>query len=485
MDGCAYCDLSYCGLGTASAIVLGTLLSVNTSLTWLCLAHNRLGPRAAAALADALCFQTFTHLDLCGNPIGVDGAAALAEALAPLSSSSSPTTTTNSSGGGGGGGGGGGAAAAAAAAAFPPSVRPHGNGRARWRHAAAGAPREGGGGAYAQARAQGARRALRGVDRAAHAHKRRHDDALACRERAGSDGAALVLGSVLRGGKVTSLDLTSNEMGVEGARAVGELLAAAPLGSALISVALEGFALPVRRLMGERTEMGERVPDAISLAKKKLGPLSAVVIACLVGRNAVTTQLNLSGNAIGLAGALALAEATAANAVLQHVDLRHNKLDADAKAAVRAVAPLQVAGRLLISGADSELGDADGGGGGGGGKPGKAGGGGATKPPRHILQVEEARPPTEAAAEQQQQLQQPRRRRRLGSRQAEDGPSELDLCNDANGHRVVVVVVPFAILGETPSTYQSPTPPPRAQSSSGSSGSGSSGCTVTHTQSCQ
>ena len=89
---------------------------------------------------------------------------------------------------------------------------------------------------------------------------------------------------------------------MEGARAVGELLAAAPLGSALISVALEGFALPVRRLMGERTEMGE-VPDAISLAKKKLGPLSAVVIACLVGRNAVTTQLNLSGNAIGLAGA--------------------------------------------------------------------------------------------------------------------------------------------------------------------------------------
>ena len=57
------------------------------------------------------------------------------------------------------------------------------------------------------------------------------------------------------------------------------------------------------------------------------------------------------------AGSLALAEAAAFNTTLSQVDIRNNRLDADAKAAVRAVAPQALAGRLLMSSATSDAGD--------------------------------------------------------------------------------------------------------------------------------
>jgi len=121
-------------------------------------------------------------------------------------------------------------------------------------------------------------------------------------------------------------------------------------------ISVEGFALPVRKLRGN-THEAEKATDAINFSKKKLGQLSALIIAALVRSNLTLMQLNLSGNAIGVAGAVAVAEATAFNTTLQQVDIRNNKLDADAKAAVRSVAPLQVAGRLLVSTPDSDNGD--------------------------------------------------------------------------------------------------------------------------------
>ena len=82
------------------------------------------------------------------------------------------------------------------------------------------------------------------------------------------------------------------------------------------------------------------------------------MIAALIRLNKSLTQLNLAGNNLGVAGASALAEATAANSALATVDIRFNKLDADARAAVRAVAPQQVAaGRLLVSTPDSDRGE--------------------------------------------------------------------------------------------------------------------------------
>lgn len=102
-----------------------------------------------------------------------------------------------------------------------------------------------------------------------------------------------------------------------------------------------------------------QVIDAINLQKKKLGPLSGVVTAALIRTNATLTSLNLSYNSVGAAGASALVEAVAFNTALQQLDLRHNRLDTDAKAAVRSIAPLAVAGRLLLSTPDSDRGDAE------------------------------------------------------------------------------------------------------------------------------
>ena len=121
--------------------------------------------------------------------------------------------------------------------------------------------------------------------------------------------------------------------------------------------------------------------ETLDLHKKRLGPLSGVVIAHLVRINPVLTALNLASNALGVAGASALAAATAHNTSLATVDLRQNKLDAEAKAQVRSVAPLAVGGRLLVSTPDSDRGDdpaANDGGRGPGGKLG-AGTNGATK----------------------------------------------------------------------------------------------------------
>ena len=107
----------------------------------------------------------------------------------------------------------------------------------------------------------------------------------------------------------------------------------------------------------------------INLQKKRLGPFSGIVIGALVRQNATLSTLILSNNSLGVAGATAIAEATAANPALQQVDIRNNRFGAEEKAAVRAVAPLQVGGRLLVSTPESDAG-------GGGGEPKAKGAGG-------------------------------------------------------------------------------------------------------------
>jgi hypothetical protein len=69
--------------GFAEALAASALTSHGSRLSVLRLARNRLGDRAAAALARALrAGCTLRPLDLSGNDVGCDGAEALAEALA-------------------------------------------------------------------------------------------------------------------------------------------------------------------------------------------------------------------------------------------------------------------------------------------------------------------------------------------------------------------------------------------------------------------
>lgn len=317
---CEQCDLSSAGLGTASAVFVASLLPSNTALTVLSLAHNRLGARAATALAEALPLQSsLTHIDLTGNQLGLSGARALAEAL--LAAPTSALTTLSLEG-------------------APLPVRQlRGSDATR----ALKLDRRGLGPISAVViagllKANGTLTALSLIDNAV-----------------GSDGASAIVQS-LKGTKCATLDLTSNEIGKEGAKAIGEHLAALSAHANLTSLNLDGFALPIKKLRGADDTTTKPV-DMIDLHKKRLGPLSGLVIAALVRSNAALTNLNLSGNTLGVVGASALAEATAHNTGLQSVDLRHNRLDADAKATVRAVAPLAVSGRLLVSTPDSDLGD--------------------------------------------------------------------------------------------------------------------------------
>jgi len=251
---------------------------------------------------------SLTHLDVSHNPIGVDGAKALADALAPAPASSLSTVSLDGA---------------------PLPVRP--------------------------LRGTEAVRTLRldkrhlgplsAVFLAGLVRVNPTLTALSLAENAlGPSGAAAVV-SAMRGNRCVTLDLCSNDLGAAGAKAVGTQLAEAP--SSLTSLNLDGFALPVRKLRG------------------------GIAISCLLVKNGHLTAINLAGNALGVLGATAIAAATAANTTLQHVDVRNNKLDADAKAQVRAVAPLAVSGRLLVSTPDSDRGDdaaaAD------GGRPTKAG----------------------------------------------------------------------------------------------------------------
>jgi hypothetical protein len=114
---------------------------------------------------------------------------------------------------------------------------------------------------------------------------------------------------------------------------------------------IDGFALPVKKLRGIVGDDAKPF-DSLALQKKKLGPLAGIVIGELVRTNVTLTNLNLSGNALGAAGGLALALATAANPSLATVDIRNNKLDAETKAACRAMPA--VASRLLYASVGEE-----------------------------------------------------------------------------------------------------------------------------------
>ena len=359
-DACTECDLSHAGLGTASAIVIATLISANTVITTLNLSNNRLGARAVSAIAEALPLQTtLTHLDLSGNSIGVDGAKALSEALIQVNCSVHTIALEG---------------------AHTLPVR---------------ALR----GSEPSRTLKLERRNLGHLSAVFIAGLVRVHPSLTALSLAenhlGPKGCTAII-NAMRHNKVrgppcthtphiyshfslstpfplqqcTSLDVSNNDIGREGALAIGNHLILHEKACLLSLINLDGFQLPVRKLRGTGADDPSALPGSISsstakpvdnldLHKKKLGPLSALVIGQLIRSNPHLTNLSLAGNNLGVAGAVAIAEATAANTRLSTVDIRHNKLDAEAKATVRTIHPLAVSGRLLISTPDSDRGEND------------------------------------------------------------------------------------------------------------------------------
>lgn len=235
---------------------------MDSLITSLSLANNRLGSRAVSAFADALYFlPSLTTLDLSGNPFGEAGARAIAEAL-----------TTSAS-----------TMATVAIDGAPLPIR--------------------------ELRGTKAVRTLRlermelgplsAVVIATLVQANASLTSLSVAEnRLGAAGAVAVT-RALRFSKVTTLDLSSNELTGDSAQDIASQLEASH--SSLTSINVDGFALPIKKLRGIVGEEAKPV-DAINLQKKKIGTLSGVLIGNMVRTNPTLTSLNLSGNSIGGVG---------------------------------------------------------------------------------------------------------------------------------------------------------------------------------------
>jgi hypothetical protein len=106
-----------------------------------------------------------------------------------------------------------------------------------------------------------------------------------------------------------TLDLSKNEIGPEGAKAIAEAL-----------------------------KSGTAVLTSVDLRVNSIGDDGAKAIAEALKVNAVLTKLSLYHNSIGDDGAKAIAEALKVNAVLTSVDLRFNSIGDDgAKAIAKAL----------------------------------------------------------------------------------------------------------------------------------------------------
>ena len=128
---------------------------------------------------------------------------------------------------------------------------------------------------------------------------------------------------------LTLLNLQCNDIGPKGATALASALASSEVEPALRFITLDTVALPVRQLRGiEPVEM-------LDFSSKRLGVLSAIMIAKLIECNKALTSLDLNNNAIGAPGAQALIEALASGrAVLTSLNLFGNAIGNDGAIAI-------------------------------------------------------------------------------------------------------------------------------------------------------
>lgn len=136
-------------------------------------------------------------------------------------------------------------------------------------------------------------------------------------------GVITLAHALVHGNALTALNLSLNNLGEAGARALAEAAADAPLDDPLrwLHVGSAGEALPVQPLRGIAVR-GE-VHSSISLGGKRLDDLDAVVVSTLIATNGKLQVLDLSGSAVGAVGCAALARALACEGcLLTQLDLR-------------------------------------------------------------------------------------------------------------------------------------------------------------------
>ncbi|KOO31958.1 hypothetical protein Ctob_004793 [Chrysochromulina tobinii] len=148
----------------------------------------------------------------------------------------------------------------------------------------------------------------------------------------GDEGAIAIAEALKVNAVMTTLDLGGNKIGVEGAIAIAEALKVTAILTTLSlwnnSIGDEGATAIAQALKVNA------VVTSLFLGYNKIGDEGAIVIAEALKVNAVVTTLYLGGNRIGVEGAKAIAEALKVNAVLTNLDLFNNSIGAEGAIAI-------------------------------------------------------------------------------------------------------------------------------------------------------
>jgi hypothetical protein len=140
----------------------------------------------------------------------------------------------------------------------------------------------------------------------------------------GDEGAKAIEEALKVNAVVTELKLGGNEIGDEGAKAIAEALK--------VNAVLTTLSLMENRIGDEGAIV---IADALKVTavltklelwNNNIGPEGAIAIAEALKVNAVVTTLDLGGNRIGVEGAKAIAEALKVNAVVTTLYLNHNSI---------------------------------------------------------------------------------------------------------------------------------------------------------------
>ena len=170
----------------------------------------------------------------------------------------------------------------------------------------------------------------------------------------GVEGAKAIAAAVAASGSLTHLDLCGNKIGVEGAKALAAAVAASgslthldTRNNNIFGQAAEQLAKAVLEsksmlTFGEVPMQQLRANEltGLNLNDKSLGPTEVHVLSSLVAASGSLTYLGLEDNQIGVEGAKAIAAGVlAASGSLTHINLFGNQIgDEGAKAIAAAVA---------------------------------------------------------------------------------------------------------------------------------------------------
>ena len=139
--------------------------------------------------------------------------------------------------------------------------------------------------------------------------------------RFGTEGATVIAEFLKVDAQLTFLDLSGKSIGEEGMRVIGIALLGVAT-SKLGALKCDAFDMPVGA-------------TSLNLSSEGIGPGAATLLAGVVKFTTTLTVLGLGDNKLGPEGAKAIAESLIGNTTLTKVNLRFNSLDDAAKNALR------------------------------------------------------------------------------------------------------------------------------------------------------